>query len=140
MKRKEFKYRNVKTRINKIEKLHQSGIDKGYAVDRIARMYGSGTTIKRLKSVYHRLKAKMNTMDFDTLSDYIEVQMIADVEEGITSLSDELMDTLNSIKNLFWVYEENGNIASRRNTRRIKQLLKEAVIKINREVTIEKNK
>lgn len=139
MKRKEHKYRNVKTRINKIEKLHQIGIDKGYAVDRIARASMSGT-IKRLKSVYHRLKPKMNTMDFDTLADYIEVQMIADVEEGITSVSDELMDTLNSIKTLFWIYEEKGNIASRRNTRRIKQILKEAVIKINREVTIEKNK
>lgn len=139
MKRKEHKYRNVKTRINKIEKLHQIGIDKGYAIDRIARASMSGT-IKRLKSVYHRLKPKMNTMDFDTLADYIEVQMIADVKEGIANVSVELMETLNSIKTLFWIYEENGNVASRRNTRRIKQLLKEAVIKINREVTVEKNK
>ena len=140
MKRKVHKYRNVKTRIKKIENLHQASVDQGYITDRAARS-SMAPTIKRLKSVYHRLQPKMNIYDFDTLADYVDVQMIDDVSNEIQrvskihNISVELLSTLQNIKKMFWVYEECDGVAKRRNTRAIKQLLKEVVIKINQEVT-----
>ncbi len=140
MKRKVFEHRNVKTRINKIETLHQAGIDEGYMIDRSVRS-SMKPTIKRLKSVYHRLQPKMSTYDFDTLADYVDVQMIDDVSDGIQrvssihNISTELSSILHTIKKMFWVYEELDGVAVRRNTRAIKQLLKKVVIKINQEVT-----
>lgn len=140
MKRKVFKHRNVKTRIKKIENLHQASIDEGYITDRSARSLMM-PTIKRLKSVYHRLQPKMNIYDFDTLADYVDVHMIDDVSNGIQrvssirDMSTELSTSLHSIKKMFWIYDERDGMAVRRNTRAIKQLLKEVVIKINQEVT-----
>ena len=140
MKRKVFKHRNVNTRIKKIENLHQTSIDEGYITDRSARSLMI-PTIKRLKSVYHRLQPKMNIYDFDTLADYVDVHMIDDVSDGIQRVSSirdmsaELSTSLHSIKKMFWIYDERDRMAVRRNTRAIKQLLKEVVIKINQEVT-----
>lgn len=140
MKRKVHKYRNVKTRIKKIENLHQASADEGYIMDRSARS-SMTPTIKRLKSVYHRLQPKMNIYDFDVLADYVDVQMIDDVSSGIQhvssihNISAELLSTLHTIKKMFWIYDERDGMAVRRNTRAIKQLLKEVVIKINQEVT-----
>ena len=84
-------------------------------------------TAKRLHSVKDRIKDSMTHMEFDTIADYIETTMLADVlSTGVKGVEQKI----EKIKSLLWECEENASRNTRSNTNEIKKLIDEIIILI----------
>ena len=84
-------------------------------------------TAKRLHSVKDRIKDSMTYMEFDTIADYIETTMLADVlSTGVKGVEQKI----EKIKALLWDCEENASHNTRSNTDEIKKLIDEIIILI----------
>ena len=84
-------------------------------------------TAKRLHSVKDRIKDSMTHIEFDTIADYIETTMLADVlSTGVTGVEQKI----EKIKSLLWECEENDSYNTRSNTDEIKQIIDQIIIMI----------
>lgn len=84
-------------------------------------------TAKRLHSVKDRIKDSMTHMEFDTIADYIETNMLNDV---LSTRVKGVEQKIEKIKSLLWECEENDSYNTRSNTDEIKQIIDQIIIMI----------